>query len=530
MPDPAYAPTVSDAQTRPDFDWSEIDRIIGHIVASPSAPRSTQLSPLDLQPTVTIPHSNEADVEWAFGEARAAQPTWAATSLAQRLAIVSRFHDLVLEEREALCDMVQWENGKARTSAMDEVLDIANVCRYYIATAPRLLTSVKRRGVFPLLTGVREERRPIGVIGVISPWNYPLTLAVTDLLPAIIAGNTAVLKPDLQTMATALMAVDLLYEAGLPNHVVRVVAGEGPVVGDLVTERADYIMFTGSTRVGKHVAARAGQRLVGCSLELGGKNSCIVLPDADLTVAVDVAVRGAFVNAGQLCIGTERILVPAAREREFTETFVEAVERLSLGSVIGWGSEMGPLISQTQLRRTEEHVADAVAKGAVLLTGGKARPDLGPLMYAPTVLTNVNDDMLVCKTETFGPVCTIYTYTSEYELVARVNDTDYGLSAAIVTAQPAKARSLAAKLHVGAVNINEPFGAAYASIDVPMGGMRNSGVGRRHGADGLLKYTEAQAIAEQATSFPLAPGRFSDEQWARITTRALRLMKALRLK
>lgn len=509
---------------------AEIDRIIGHIVASPDALRSTQHSPLDLQPTVDIPHSSEADVEWAFGEARAAQPSWAATPLQERLAIIRRFHDLVLDERAALCDAVQWENGKARTSAMDEVLDIANVCRYYTETATDLLGSVKRRGVFPLLTKVREERHPIGVIGVISPWNYPLTLAVTDLIPAIIAGNTVVLKPDLQTMATALMAVDLLYEAGLPKQVIRVVAGEGPVVGDYVTERADYIMFTGSTRVGRHVAARAGQRLVGCSLELGGKNSCVVLPDAKLDVAVDVAVRGAFVNAGQLCIGTERILVPAQREQEFVDAFVEAVERLALGSVIGWGSEMGPLISSTQLQRTQEHVADAVAKGATVLTGGVARPDLGPLMYAPTVLTSISDDMLVCKTETFGPVCTIYTYKSEAELIERVNDTEYGLSAAIVSSDPSKARALASKLRVGAVNINEPFGAAYASVDVPMGGMRTSGIGRRHGADGLLKYTEPQAVAEQATWFPLAPGRFDDEQWAVIATRALRIMKLLGVK
>ena len=518
------------ALTKPDFDWSEIERIVGHIVASAAAPRSTQRSPLDLQPTVEIPHSNEADVEWAFGEARAAQPGWAATPLTQRLVIVSKFHDLILEEQSALCDVIQWENGKARTSAMDEVLDVANVCRYYTRTAPALLSSVKRRGVFPLFTRVREERRPIGVVGVISPWNYPLTLAVTDLLPAIIAGNTVVLKPDLQTMTTALMAVDLLYEAGLPKHVVRVVAGEGPVVGDYITERADYLMFTGSTRVGRHVAARAGQRLIGCSLELGGKNSCIVLPDADMAVAVDVALRGAFVNAGQLCIGTERILVPASREREFTDAFVEAVEQLALGSVIGWGSEMGPLISETQLRRTQEHIADAVAKGATVLTGGNARPDLGPLMYAPTVLADVTDDMVICKTETFGPVCTIYAYVSDEELVSRVNDTEYGLSAAIVSKNSARAHTLAPKLHVGAVNINEPFGAAYASIDVPMGGMRTSGIGRRHGADGLLKYTEPQAIATQSTLLPLSPGRFSDEQWARVASRALRLMKALRLK
>lgn len=513
--------------TRPDFDWAEIDRLIGHVVAAPTAHRTTQSSPLDLQPMVAVPHSTEADVERAFGEARAAQPAWAAMPLVDRLAIVERFHDLVLDEQSALCDVVQWENGKARTSAMDEVLDIANVCRYYSATAPELLDSTKRRGAFPLVTRVREEQHPIGVVGVISPWNYPLTLAVTDLVPAIIAGNAVVLKPDLQTTLTALMAVDLLYAAGVPRHVVRVVVGDGPVVGPYVTDRADFIMFTGSTRTGRTVAARAAERLVGYSLELGGKNSCVVLPDADLALAVDVAVRGAFANAGQLCIGTERILVPRGREREFTEAFVEAVERLSLGSVIGWGADMGPLISSAQLERTKQHITDAVGKGALVLTGGVARPDLGPLMFAPTVLTNVTDDMLVCKTETFGPVCTLYIYDSEDEVVARVNDTDFGLSAAIVGRDTRRATALAKRLHVGAVSINDPFAAAFASIDAPMGGMKSSGVGRRHGADGLLKYTEAQTVATQSPLLPLAPGRFSDETWAAIATLALRVMKFL---
>lgn len=518
---------MSELRTKPDFDWAEIERIVGHIVADRDAVRTTQVSPLDLHPMVAIPHSDEAAVQRAFGEARAAQPAWAATPLADRIAIVRRFHDLVLEEQASLCDVVQWENGKARTSAMDEILDVANVCRYYSLAATELLADKKRRGAFPIVTRVREVRHAVGVVGVISPWNYPLTLAVTDALPALLAGNTVVLKPDLQTTLTAAMAVDLLYAAGLPTHVLRLVAGEGPVVGPYVTDRADYLMFTGSTRVGREVAARAGQRLIGCSLELGGKNSCIVLPDADLAVAVDVAVRGAFANSGQLCIGTERILIPASRAREFTDAFVEAVERLALGSVIDWGSDMGPLISPAQLERTQAQLADAVAKGATVLTGGIARPDLGPLMFAPTVLADVTDDMIICKTETFGPVCSLYVYTDEEDLLRRVNDTEYGLSAAIVSSKPAEARALASKLRVGAVNINEAFGAAYASIDAPMGGMQASGVGRRHGAEGLLKYTEVQTVATQSPWLPLGPGRFTDEQWASLGTRALKLMKVL---
>lgn len=515
--------------TRPDFDAEAIDRLLGLVCASPNAHRSTQRSPLDLEPTVTVRHSSEADVEWAFGEARAAQRAWSATPVAARVRIIRRFHDLVLEEQSALCDVVQWENGKARTSAMDEVLDIAMVCRYYTRTAPRLLAPQRRRGAFPLVTRTREHRVPRGVVGVISPWNYPLCIGITDLIPALLAGNGVVWKPDLQTMLTALMALDLLYEAGVPRELVRVVTGEGPEVGPMVVERADFVMFTGSTNTGRTVARQASARLVESSLELGGKNSCIVMPDADLGKAAEIAARGAFANAGQLCIGTERVLVHASIEREFTDAFVEAVRDLALGSVIGWGSEMGPLISQVQLARTEDHVRDAVSKGAVVLTGGHPRPDLGPLMYEPTVLANVDEAMDVCRTETFGPVCSIYTWSSIDELLARVNDTDYGLSAAIVSRDVKRARKLAARLRVGAVNINEPFGAAYASVDAPMGGVGASGIGRRHGTQGFLKYTEPQTVAAQYV-LPLAPGRFSDEQWAHIATFALRALKLLRMK
>lgn len=519
---------VDEPVRRPKFDDGQVARLIGRIVADADALFTTQRSPLDLAPTITVPHSREADVDRAFATAREAQQRWTTVPMTERCRIILRYHDLVLEEQNALCDVVQWENGKARTHAMDEVLDITLVSRYYARTAPKLLAPQRRRGAFPLVTQTRELRTPKGVVAVISPWNYPLNLGITDLIPALLAGNGVVWKPDLQTMLTALMGLDLLYEAGVPRDLVQVVAGEGPVVGPMLVDRGDFVMFTGSSRTGRTVAARAAGRLVDTSLELGGKNACIVMPDADLDKAVDIALRGAFASAGQLCIGTERIVVHESIETKFTDAFVEAVERLALGPIIGWGSDLGPLISEVQLARTIEHVEDAVAKGATVLTGGYARPDLGALMYAPTVLAGVDESMDVCRSETFGPVCALYTWSTEADLLARVNDTDYGLSAAIVSRDIAAARRLAAKLNVGAVNINEPFGAAFASVDAPMGGVGASGIGRRHGAQGLLKYTESQTVSAQYL-LPLAPGRFTDEQWARLTTFAVRAMKALRL-
>lgn len=520
---------MSGVVTRPDFDADQVERLLGLVCASPDAQRTTQRSPLDLEPTVTVAHSDEAAVDQAFATARAAQRSWAATDVRKRAAVIRRFHDLLLQESDALCDVIQWENGKARTHAMDEVLYLARLGRYYARTAPRLLAPKRRVGAFPIITRAREIRHPKGVVGVISPWNYPLCVGAADLVPALLAGNGVVWKPDLQTALTATIALDLLIEAGVPKGLVQIVVGEGGVVGPMVVDRADFVMFTGSTATGRSVAIRAAARLVDVSLELGGKNACIVMPDADIELAVDVALRGAFANTGQLCIGTERIVVHESIEREFTDAFVEAVERLALGAVIGWGSDMGPLISAAQLQRTEAHVHDAVTKGATVLTGGRPRPDLGPLMYAPTVLTNVTDEMVVCRTETFGPVCSLDSWLEEQALIDFVNGTGYGLSAAIVSRDIARARELAQRLHVGSVNINEPFGAAFGSVDVPMGGVGESGMGRRHGAQGLLKYTEVQAIASQHW-MPLAPGRFTDAQWARVASLALRVLKFLRMR
>ncbi len=514
---------------RPGFDDAQVERLLALVCASDDAHRSTQRSPLDLEPTVTVRHSSESDVQRAFDGAHAAQAEWARRPLRERARVIGRFHDLVLAEQDAVCDAIQWENGKARTHAMDEILDVCQVSRYYAKRAPQLLRPQRRRGAFPLATRARERYAPKGVIGVISPWNYPFNVGLGDLIPALLAGNGVVWKPDLQTMLTALIGVDLLQEAGVPRELVRVVAGDGAVVGPMVVDRADFVMFTGSTGTGRVVAARAAARLVDVSLELGGKNSCIIMADAFIPKAVDIALRGAFVGAGQVCVGTERIMVHELIADEFIAAFSEAVQRLSLGAVIGWGSDMGPLISPAQLARTEAHVRDAFEKGATLLAGGRPRPDLGPLMYAPTVLLGVTEEMDVCRAETFGPVCAIYTWKDEDELVARVNDTEYGLSAAIVTPSTRSARQLAARLRVGAVNINEPFGAAWASIDAPMGGVGASGLGRRHGAEGILKYTESQTIATQSF-IPLAPGRFTDVQWARLATLALRSLKWLRFR
>ncbi|HEX5521539.1 MAG TPA: succinic semialdehyde dehydrogenase [Longimicrobiaceae bacterium] len=474
-----------------------------------------------------VPRGTEADVALAVRRARAAQPAWAALPVRERERIVLRFHDLVLANREVLLDLIQLESGKARRDAFEEVLDVANVARYYGVRARRLLRPERRKGAIPLLTRTTIFRAPVGVVGCISPWNYPLNLPVGDLVPALLAGNTALLKPDHQTSFTALYAVDLLYRAGLPRDVLVVVTGEGPELGAPIIDRVDYLMFTGSTRTGRLVATQAAERLIGCSLELGGKNPLLVLADADLDRAVEGAVRGCFVGAGQVCVSTERIYVDQRIHEHFIERFVARTRRLRLGAALDYSAEMGSLTSAKQLTTVESHVQDAVAKGAHALTGGRARPDLGPLFYEPTVLVGVRPGMLAYADETFGPVVAIYPFSSEDEAVEHANDTRFGLSASIWTRDTERGERLARRIRAGMVNINEAYSAAWGSVASPIGGMKESGLDRRHGAEGLLKYTEAQTVAVQRLLPIGPPPGVSAAAWAGAMRRLLGVMRHL---
>lgn len=495
-----------------------------------SGPTRDVIEPFTGDVLYALPTSTDADVDEAFAIARRAQRDWSARPLGERCAIMLRFHDLFLSHRNECLDLVQRETGKARKDANDEVLDVCITARHYARDAHRLLRPRRRRGALPLAVGVVERRLPKGVVGVIAPWNYPITLAVSDAIPAMLAGNTIVLKPDVQTTLSALFIARLLQLAGLPDGVFSVVSGEGPVVGPKVIDRSDYVMFTGSTAVGREVAARCGERLIGCSMELGGKNAMIVRADANPEVAASIAVRGSFSNAGQLCISMERIYVHGSIYEEFLAALGRRTDALRMSAHVGWGSDVGSLISQKQLDRVAEHVDQAVAGGAEVVVGGEARLDVGPYFYAPTVLTGVDESMTLCRTETFGPVVAVYPVRSDDEAISRANDTEYGLNASVVSRDLRVARSIGGRLHAGTVNINEGFAAAWASKRAPMGGMGASGLGRRHGDEGLLKYTEVQTIATQrALGFDPQFG-WSDERWGDTLAQAMGFMKRLGLK
>jgi succinate-semialdehyde dehydrogenase/glutarate-semialdehyde dehydrogenase len=484
-------------------------------------------TPLNGAPLAHIPQSTAADVAEAFARARKAQLAWARTSIDERAELMLRLHDIILDRQDEIIDLIVWESGKARKHAFDEPLHVALTARYYGRKAHEHLDTKRKLGVVPGLTRVEVNRIPKGVVGIISPWNYPFTMALCDGLPALLAGNAVVAKPDAQTMLSALLGAELLEQAGFPADLWQVVAGPGADIGPEMISRADYICFTGSTATGKIIARGCAERLIGCSLELGGKNPILILRDADLDKAAEGAIRASFSNAGQLCVSMERMFIADQIYDRFVERFVARTEAMTLGATLDWGNDMGSLISQAQLDTVVAHVEDAKAKGAKVLAGGNARPDLGPYFFEPTILEGVTPDMTCFGDETFGPVISLYRFHDEADAIARANAGEYGLNAAIYSQDGARARAIARLVKCGTVNINEAFGATFASVDSPMGGMRQSGMGRRQGSEGIHRYTESQSVATQRLIRFAPMYGMSDRAYAKVMTANLRLMKKL---
>ncbi|MFE7867518.1 succinic semialdehyde dehydrogenase [Streptomyces bacillaris] len=437
------------------------------------------------------------------------------------------FHDLLLARQDEVLDLIQWETGKARFHAWQEVAQVATIARHYAHRAKRYLATQRVRGMIPGLTRVERLRVPKGVVGVVSPWNYPLYLGVGDVIPALLAGNGVVSKADSQAALTLLWTRSLLAEAGLPAELWRIVAGDGATVGTALVDAVDYICFTGSTTTGRTVGERAARRLIGASLELGGKNPLIVREDADVAAAAVGAAVAAFANTGQMCIHIERVYVHEKVYEAFRDELVCVTKSLRLGLSYDYDYDLGSLVSAAQLAAVRHHVDDAVAKGAEVLTGGRARPDIGPLFYEPTVLEDVTPEMDVCSQETFGPVVSLYRYATDDEAVDLANRGTYGLSASIWSRNTREAARMASRIRSGSVNINDGAAAAAGSIEAEMGGMGESGLGRRHGAEGIRKYTEAQTVAVQRL-LPLGPppGR-SAQTFVRRTNGQLALLRRL---
>ncbi len=485
---------------------TSIQALVAHLPANPDT--VPVMNPANGKKIYDLPQMSVAQVESAIAAARVAQRDWAKTPVAERSKLLVDLHALLLEDETKLLDLLQLETGKSRAHAFEETAGAIASASYYARIAPKYLSRRKTKPGVPVLTRTYVDQVPVGVVGIITPWNYPLALTMLDVLPALIAGNAVIQKADNQTALTVLFARHLAIEAGIPAELWTVVVGDGETVGNAITDNVDYVAFTGSTATGRKVAERAARRLIGCSLELGGKNPLIVLEGANIKRAAEIAIAGAFGSAGQLCVSIERVYVPKRIKDEFLAEIAKRTESLTVGRSNDFSMDIGSLTGYNQLQRMMGFIDDAVSTGATVVAGGKQLTETGPYFYSPTVITNVNQNARMYRQEVFGPVVDVEGYEDLDDAIKMANDTDYGLNASVVGPER-EAIKVAEKLNAGSVNINEGFRATFASMETPMGGFKSSGQGRRNGPGGLLRFTEAKAIGVARGAIKL-PSRAKD--------------------
>lgn len=479
--------------------------IVEHVASSSKSSKSGKpgksgsrklrlLSPIDLEPIGEIQVQSKAEVDAAIAKARAAQPAWAALSIKRRAMYMEKALKILLRRMDEYIDVFVRESGKARMDAlMIEIWAAADSLGFFSKHAEEFLKpeKVKLHGFLRFLKTVTLEYRPLGVVGVISPWNGPFILSLNPAVQAMLAGNTVVIKPSEVTPMSGKLVEDLFREAGLPEGVCTVVLGDGETGGALVEGKTDKISFTGSVPTGRIVAQACAKLLKPCTLELGGKDGMIVCADADLDVAAAGAVAGSLFNTGQYCSGTERIYVVKSVADAFTAKVVERVQALRQNDRGEF--DVGAIFWQKQLEIIENQVQQAVKKGAKVLVGGKRNKNLKGLYYEPTVMVNVNHGMDLMSKETFGPIIPIVVVKDEDEAIRMCNDSDYGLGATVWSQDNDKAYAIAQRIQSGSVCINDMC-MTYGALEVPFGGIKDSGIGSVNGKSGLRAYTVAKPI------------------------------------
>jgi acyl-CoA reductase-like NAD-dependent aldehyde dehydrogenase len=443
----------------------------------------------------SVPALSVEEVADVVARARAAQPAWEALGFEGRATILRRAQKWVVDNAERVARTIVSETGKAYEDAfLAEVGYAAGAFGFWVKNAPKYLADEKIRTSSPLVRGRRMVLRyaPVGVVGVIGPWNYPLTNSFGDCIPALAAGNACVLKPASLTPLTSLFMAEGLRECGLPEDVFIVAPGGGDVGGELI-DHVDYVMFTGSTEVGKKVMERAAKTLTPVGLELGGKDPMLVLADADLERAANAAVHYSMQNSGQTCISVERVYVEEPVYDEFVSRLEQKMRALRIGAPGGPGAiDVGAITSPPQVDLIDGHVRDALDKGARALVGGHRGNGAGDF-YEPTLLVDVDHSMECMTEETFGPTLPVMKVRDADEAVRLANDSPYGLQASVWTKDLAKGERLARLIEAGVVCVNDAQ-VNYVALELPMGGWKESGLGSRHGADGIRKYTKKQAV------------------------------------
>ena len=488
-------------------------------LASPHPPSGTTATidvedPAHGTTIASIPDLGPEAVRRLADAARTAQPGWAALGFAGRARVFDAARRWLLAHGDRVIRTICSETGKTYEDAQLELSAAAESFAFWARRAEGYLAdeAVSSRSLFLVGKRVVVRHEPLGLIGVIGPWNYPLVNAFLDCVPALMAGNAVVLKPSEVTPLTALLVREMLDESGMPPDVFCVATGGGET-GGAVVDVSDFVMFTGSTRTGRKVMERAARTLTQVSLELGGKDPMIVCADANLDRAANAAAYYGLMNSGQVCISIERVYVEAPVHEEFVAKLTANVRALRQGISEGPGThEIGALTFEPQLATVESHLEDAVAKGARITVGGHRRPGPGRF-FEPTVLTDVTHEMTCMREETFGPTIPVMKVADVDEAVRLANDSEYGLQASVWTKDVAKGMAIARRVEAGSVCVNDAV-LNYMAFGAPMGGWKNSGVGSRHGSGGIRKYCKTQTIMSQRFApskdlnmFPYAPWR-----------------------
>ena len=440
--------------------------------------------------------ASAAEVNVAVARARVAQSSWAKTPVRERVRVLRQFQKLLHARKREVSELITREAGKPVVEALlTEVVVVLDAAGFCIANAPRFLRAERVPHANPAMKAKsgRLLRDPWGVVGIISPWNYPFSVPAGETLAALVTGNAVVLKPSEFTPLCALELETLLRDSGLPADVFQVVIGDGSTGAALTESPVDKLIFTGSVPTGKRVAQAAAARLIPVVLELGGKDPMVVLDDADLEVVTSAAVWGAFVNAGQTCLSVERCYVHRSIYEKFLEACLDKTERLRTGNGMDPATDVGPLIHERQLRIVEAHVEEARLRGARLLTGGCLRPELGANFYSPTVLADVTHAMRIMREETFGPVLPVMPFDDDEEAVRLANDSEFGLAASVWTRDRARGEAIARRIHAGTVMVNDVV-SCFGISEAPHGGYKSSGLGRTHGRLGLDEMVRLQYL------------------------------------
>ncbi len=469
--------------------------------AAATAEKVVTTNPATGEVLAELPCATADDVCAAVLRAREAQVDWRRQPVAKRIAVLRRFQSLLNEQRDVVATLICREAGKPVVEAlMTEVVVVLDAAGFCIRTASHFLAPRPLAHGNPAMKTKRGRllREPYGVIGIISPWNYPFSIASTETLAALVTGNAVVLKPSELTPLVGLELRRLLLAAGLPPNLMQIVVGEAPTGAALIDSPIDKLIFTGSVATGRRVAEAAARKLLPVVLELGGKDPMLVLEDADLDIASSGALWGAFMNAGQTCLSVERCYVHRSLYADFLEMCHAKMARLRVGNGIGSEVEIGPMIHERQLRMVEEQVNDAIARGARLLAGGRRLSELGPNFYAPTLLADVTPAMRILQEETFGPVLPVAPFDTEDEAVQLANNSEFGLAASIWTRDKRRGEAVASRIDAGTVMVNDVI-SCFGIAEAPHGGFKHSGIGRTHGEMGLsemvqLKYVDTDLL------------------------------------